>query len=680
MPQQRNGRVVIKFDSNECSDLDGLKTKEWLVTNGLGGYASGTIASMNTRRYHGLLVASMEAPLGRLVLLSQLEDTLIVDGARFPLSTNLYSENIVHPSGYLNLVGFRLDPDPVFTYSNGGWEITRTVSMVQGQNTTIIEYALGKRGSGKHFFLEVRPLIAFRGYHAATHENQAINRWVDQGNGTLTLQPYQGLPKLHIAHDPAEVQVDGYWYREFEYEREKERGLDHKEDLFSPLLLTTSLDSENCFSLIASTELQPISRLAQYKQVDVARGWKSPNTANQGSGRSDLNSLLEKAAGQFTITRTPFTSTIAGYHWFGDWGRDTMISLPGLMLATGKHELAREILLHYVQFIDGGMLPNRFPDAGEQPEYNTVDATLWFFEAIRQYVAYENCPTWRSQATALLEEHLYVPLKEIIRFHVEGTRFGIHADEQGFLWAGDPSTQLTWMDAKDGDVAFTPRHGRPVEIQALWYNALRTIASFGVLLGDQNAVEDYNALADRLQNNFLRVFWNEQRGCLFDVARGEERDASLRPNQIFTVSLHYPLIIGKPAAQVIQRVEEELLTPYGLRTLSRDDHQYRGSYEGDGWSRDGAYHQGTVWPWLAGPFFFAKLAVSESPAATMSEIERWLDGFTPHLRDAGLGQVSEIFEGDHPFFPRGCIAQAWSVAEILRLASRVAAETPGDHE
>ena len=660
---------MIKFDSKECSDLDCLKAKEWLVTNGLGGYASSTVAGMNTRRYHGLLVASMDPPLGRLVLLSQLEDTLVVDGGRFPLSTNLYSQSVVHPSGYLNLVGFRLDPDPVFTFSNGEWEITRTISMVQGQNATIIEYALGKRGSGKHFSLEVRPFIAFRGYHATTHENQAINHAVEQGDGILTLQPYQGLPKLHLAHDPAEVQVDGYWYRRFEYERERERGLDHEEDLFSPLLLTADLDSEGCFSLIASTELQPISRLAQYKQVDLTRGWKSPIPADEKSVRSDLISLLERAAGQFTITRTPFISTIAGYHWFGDWGRDTMISLPGLMLATGKHELAREILLHYVQFVDRGMLPNRFPDAGEKPEYNTVDATLWFFEAIRQYIFYENCPTWRSQATTLLKEHLYVPLKEIIRFHREGTRYGIHADEQGFLWAGDPGTQLTWMDAKDGDVAFTPRHGRPVEIQALWYNALRTIASFALLLGDHGAAEEYDALADRLKQNFLGVFWNEQRGCLFDVARGDGRDASLRPNQIFSVSLHYPLLTGQPAARVIQRVEEELLTPYGLRTLSRDDPQYRGRYQGDGWSRDSAYHQGTVWPWLVGPFFFAKLAVSESSAATMSEIERWLDGFTPHLRDAGLGQVSEIFDGDHPFCPRGCIAQAWSVAEILRLAN-----------
>ena len=218
-----------------------------------------------------------------------------------------------------------------------------------------------------------------------------------------------------------------------------------------------------------------------------------------------------------------------------------------------------------------------------------------------------------------------------------------------------------------------PRHGRPVEIQALWYNALRTIASFGTLLGDQGAADEYNCLADRLRDNFPGVFWNEQRGCLFDVVRSDERDASLRPNQIFTVSLHYPILSGQPAVRVIQRVEEELLTPYGLRTLSRDDDQYRGSYQGDGWSRDSAYHQGTVWPWLVAPFFFAKLAVSVSPAATMSEIEAWLDGFAPHLRDAGLGQVSEIFDGDYPYSPRGCIAQAWSVAELLRLATHVAA-------
>jgi predicted glycogen debranching enzyme len=663
---------VIRFDQNDFPELSSITSREWLITNGLGGYGSGTVAGMNTRRYHGLLVVPT-ASAKRIVLLSQLEDVLVVDGVRFALSTNRYQENVVHPSGYLNLIEFRLDPHPIFTYGNGDWEISREIFMIAGENTTIARYTLGAMSVRKNVFLEVRPLIAFRDYHATTHENEAINRDIQQGNGILTLQPYAGLPKLYFAHDPAEVQVDGYWYRSFEYERERERGLDYHEDLFSPLVLTANIGADERFTLIASTSPQSTSGLESQQNSGGAS--KSSSRGLPEFGRADLVALLKQAADQFVTTRTKITSTlpsiIAGYHWFGEWGRDTMIAMPGLLLATERPELAKEILLQYVQYIDQGMLPNRFPDASDQPEYNTVDATLWFFEAIRQYVSYQKSAQWRSDAATLLQDQLYDPLKEIVRHHLEGTRYGIHADEDGFLWAGDASTQLTWMDAKDGDVTFTPRHGRAVEIQALWYNALRTLASFGLLLGDHQSADEYNSIADRLRKNFLGVFWNAQRGCLFDVARGDETDAALRPNQIFAVSLRHPLISGDTASQVVKVVEDSLLTPFGLRTLSPDNPQYKAHYEGDPWHRDSAYHQGTVWPWLAGPFFCAKLAVSDSPAATLREIDTWLNGFSSHLRDAGVGQISEIFDGDPPFSPRGCIAQAWSVAEILRLAKRV---------
>ncbi len=318
--------------------------------------------------------------------------------------------------------------------------------------------------------------------------------------------------------------------------------------------------------------------------------------------------------------------------------------------------------------MDGGMLPNRFPDAGDKPEYNTVDATLWFFEAIRQYVNYRKDDSWRSEVTELLRESLYAPLQEIIRNHVSGTRYGIHTDENGFLWAGDSSTQLTWMDAKVGDTAITPRHGRPVEIQALWYNALCTLAEFATLLDDSPAFESYTSMAVKLKSNFLDVFWNPTQACLFDVVGEGGADDSLRPNQIFATSLRYPLVSGDQARQIIAAVESELLTPYGLRTLSSVDRHYKGEYQGGVWSRDSAYHQGTVWPWLAGAFFSAKLAVSESPEAVLEEIDLWLQTFAGHLHDAGVGQISEIFDGDYPHCPRGCIAQAWSVAEILNLA------------
>jgi predicted glycogen debranching enzyme len=322
------------------------------------------------------------------------------------------------------------------------------------------------------------------------------------------------------------------------------------------------------------------------------------------------------------------------------------------------------------------MLPNRFPDAGDEPEYNTVDATLWYFEAIRQYVAYRDDEAWRADALDLLRDSLYAALQSIVSGHLAGTRYGIHIDQNGFLWAGDASTQLTWMDAKVGDTAFTPRSGRAVEIQALWHNALRTLAHFAHLLGDESSATSYTELADKLQANFEGVFWNEELGFLNDVAGEHGYDGSLRPNQIFAVSLHYPLLTGDRARRVVEAVERELLTPYGLRTLSPKDSRYRGCYEGGVWARDSAYHQGTVWPWLIGPFFFAKLRAYASSAEVFSQIKGWLKIFSAHLREAGLGQVSEILDGDPPYTPRGCIAQAWSVSEILRLANHVSKRSP----
>jgi predicted glycogen debranching enzyme len=630
---------------------------------------------MNTRRYHGLLVAATLPPLGRLVMLSQLEDALVIGDARYSLSTNLYRGNVVHPSGYLNLVDFRLEPNPVFTYGNGKWEIVKKIWMVYGQNTSVIEYTVNGLDTSDETYLEIRPLIAFRDYHGTTHENEALNRTVDQQDGVVAIQPYASLPKLYLAHDPAVVQPDGYWYRSFEYEQERERGLDYSEDLFSPLMIRASLRERSSFAIIASTDNQSVANLKHFKYAAARRESLSLYNFRAEYGRSELIPTLYKAADQFIVTRAPFKTVIAGYHWFGDWGRDTMIALPGLLLATDQPGLAKEIFLQYVRYLDAGMLPNRFPDAGDKPEYNTVDATLWFFEAIRQYVHYRPDAVWRAEAVSLLRETLYDPLKEIVHCHVNGTRYGIRVDEDGFLWAGDSSTQLTWMDAKVGDVAITPRFGRPVEIQALWHNALCTLAEFGSLLGDEEASKTYTSMAEKLRTNFMSVFWNPQQKCLFDVAGDGGVDDSLRPNQIFAISLRYPLISGEIARQVLAAVEEELLTPYGLRTLSSGDHHYKGTYQGDIWSRDGAYHQGTVWPWLSGAFFSSKLAVSESPDTVLDEIDRWLEVFETHLREAGVGQISEIFDGNYPHCPRGCIAQAWSVAEILNLA-KLAAKHP----
>lgn len=658
---------MIAFDQPACNDLASATHREWLVTNGIGGYASSTIAGMNTRRYHGLLIAATKPPLGRFVLLSQLEDAITVNGVRFDLSTNMYAGDVVHPQGYLHLIRFELEPHPTFIYAHADWELRKSIFMLDGENTTVIDYAFTHNSAAHTASLEVRPLIAFRDYHGSTHENSAINPTLARTDGCIAITPYPDLPTLYIAHDPAEIDTAAFWYRNFEYSVERARGLDHNEDLFSPFAFRLDIKPGEHFSLIASTE--PRSTAALPARPPATTG----SVSAQPFTRADLIPTLRRAAEQFIATRAPHKTVLAGFHWFGDWGRDTMISLPGLLLTTGQPDIAREILLQFVRYVDAGMLPNRFPDMGETPEYNTVDATLWFFEAIRQYVAFRSDADWRAHALTLLRDSLYTPLKDIIHAHIAGTRFGIHADEQGFLWAGNSGTQLTWMDARVGDIAITPRFGRPVEIQALWFNALRTLEAFARLLADDSTATLCADLAGKLQSNFESIFWNEELGFLNDVAGDGGNDTSLRPNQVFAISLHHPLLTGERARRVLAAVERDLLTPVGLRTLSPHDPHYSGACDGDVWSRDSAYHQGTVWPWLIGAFFEAKLRVADSQPAVLAEIDAWLNAFSAHLREAGLGQVSEIFDGDAPHTPRGCIAQAWSVSEVLRLATIVEA-------
>jgi len=353
-----------------------------------------------------------------------------------------------------------------------------------------------------------------------------------------------------------------------------------------------------------------------------------------------------------------------------------MIALPGLLLSTNQPETAKEILLEFLKYVDGGMLPNRFPDQGETPEYNTVDATLWFFEAIWQYLNYYKDCELKETAWHLIEWTFYPVLKNIADLHISGTRYGIHADQEGFLWAGAGSTQLTWMDAKVGDIAITSRTGRPVEIQALWYNALKILEEFGREFNDNATADRYAQIAATLKERFDAVFWNEEKRCLFDVVGDCSTDASVRPNQVIAISLRHSLIESEKARAVLAVAERDLLTPYGLRTLSPSDVGYRGRYEGDVWSRDSSYHQGTVWPWLIGPYFAAKLKYSQDSTAVIEDAKAWLQRFSVHFSEAGLGQVSEIFDGDAPHRACGCIAQAWSVSELLRLAKLVEQGSP----
>ena len=644
---------MIEFGREICGNLDSALSREWLESNGLGGFASSTIPGLNTRRYHGLLTAATRPPAGRMLLLSKLEETLFLGDQRYELSANQYP-GAVHPQGYRFLKRFRLDPFPVFTYAVEGVELEKSVFMVQGENATVVEYRL-LGSAADDCKLELRPLIAFRDYHSTTHENSDINTAVESAPGLATLTPYSGLPALHLAHNAASLDATGFWCRNFEYAVERERGLDFTEDLFSPCALTFEMGARKPATVIASTEVRAAGNAAAFRRAEVARRRAIRAAAPV---KNPLVEDLCAAADQFLVARGDQYTVIAGYPWFCDWGRDTMIALPGLTLTTGRPEIARGILLTFAQHVDRGMLPNRFPDAGEQPEYNTVDATLWFFEAVRSYLEH-------TGDFDFIREHLYAVLTDILAWHFRGTRHGIKVDPGGLLASGEPGVQLTWMDARVGDWVVTPRHGKPVEIQALWYNALCVMEELAQKFDDHAGENHCKAAAAMARWSFNRFFWNEQAGCLYDVVNGGPSDASIRPNQILAASLHHSMLTEERARSVVEVVERELLTPRGLRTLSPSDPRYAPHYQGDARSRDSVYHQGTVWPWLMGPFITAYMKV-HPPRTARPKMAAWLEDFAQHLSEAGLGQVSEIFDADLPYTPRGCYAQAWSVAELLR--------------
>jgi predicted glycogen debranching enzyme len=648
---------MIRFGEDVCCNLDVALRREWIETNGIGGFASGTMNGCNTRRYHGLLIAATKPPVGRFVLLSRVEETVILNGHAYELGTNRYP-GVIHPQGFQYLKQFRLDPFPTFTFCVDGIEIEKTLFMVQGENTTVLEYRVSGLATSASLQLELRPLIAFRDYHSLTHANAAIDGGIDVKGEQTRVSPYPGLPSLYFANNAERIEIIGQWYRNFEYDAERERGLDFQEDLFNPCAFHFDLTSGSQATVIASTEPRKATASEEYRQREIAR---RNEIAQRSAVNDDFVRSLTAVADQYIVSRGEQKTVIAGYHWFSDWGRDTMIALPGLTLPTKRYDVARSILRTFAQHVDQGMLPNRFPDAGETPEYNTVDATLWFFEAIRAYLAY-------TDDLAFVEKELYGVLAEIINWHLRGTRFGIKVDSAGLLNSGEAGVQLTWMDAKVGEWVVTPRRGKPVEIQALWYNAICFMEEIATRLGDDSARKRYDSMSTLTKWSFNHLLWNEKGGYLYDVVNGGPPDASIRPNQILAVSLPHSMLSPERAKQVVSIVQEHLLTPFGLRSLAPSDPRYRGRYTGDGVSRDGAYHQGTVWPWLMGPFITAYMRVNGGSDAARRQAGKWLAPLKEHLSYAGLGHISEIFEGDAPHRPVGCIAQAWSVAEVLRAA------------
>lgn len=648
---------MIEFDQSICADFGAASSREWLETNGIGGFASGTISGVNTRRYHGIFTPATDPPLGRITMLSKLEETLHIGEGAYELSSNQYPGR-VHPQGFRYLKSFKLDPFPVWTFAMDGVEIEKKIFMIHESNAVVCTWQAKRinRGDRRPLALDVRPLLSFVDYHHLQHATPEFSGDYDEIGETISMRPVGDRSPIFFRHTGAAVDSTGYWYRDFEYAIELERGFDYREDLFQPF----SLKFENVkrVSVLVSTEQVERFDPTKLERAEVKRRSSLARTA---SAKNDFETELARAADQFLVRRGEGHTIIAGYPWFSDWGRDTMIALNGLTLATNRPEIARGILLEFSKHISQGMLPNRFPDAGSEAEYNTVDATLWYFEAIRAYIAATNDLTF-------VRDELYEKLADIIVWHLRGTRYKIHVDTDGLLYAGEPGVQLTWMDAKIGDLVITPRTGKAVEIQALWYNALRIVQDLAASFGDMEDQARYSAMAELAKLSFNALFWNESEECLYDVVSNGDRDASIRPNQIFAASLSYSMLDEERTKKVVDKVEAELLTPVGLRSLSPRDPRYIPIYIGPPFERDSAYHQGTVWAWLIGGFVDAYRRAYPESEGRVADI---LTGFESHLHEAGLGQISEIFDADPPHAPRGCFAQAWSVAEVLRVSKKV---------
>jgi predicted glycogen debranching enzyme len=642
--------MQLKKDKTTLQNLKEALQHEWLETNGLGGWASSSITGCNTRRYHGLLVASIVPPAERMALLSKLDETIILNDQRFELGVNDYG-GVIHPNGNQFQASFARDLFPQFMYEAGGVKLRKTIAMVHGENTTLVIYDVIK--AGKQFALEILPLISVRGYHRLMHANNSVRLDADFVEHIFRTKAYDGTPDIYIKVPRSEYHHNPDWYFRFNYEIEKSRGLDFAEDLFTYGRFSVNLSEGDSLGIVISTE-DPASKDAH--ELLAREKLRREKLLNDYERDDTLHQLL-LASDQFIVKRDEDLKTIiAGYHWFTDWGRDTMISLPGLCLSTRRYDDARKILSAFAKSVSQGMLPNRFQDNGEPPEYNNVDGTLWYFIAIHKYL----------QATNDLEfvlRELLPVLKDIIQWHFKGTRYNIHAAEDGLLYSGEKGVQLTWMDAKIGDWVVTPRTGKAVEINALWYNALRIYASVMELSGNKSEATEMNQKAIQTRKSFNEQFWNSEKGYLYDVINDGVRDDSLRPNQLFAISLPFSLVDGDRAESIVKIITEKLYVPVGLRSLPADHPSYTPRYEGDPLKRDSIYHQGTAWSWLLGAYVDALIKTGSEKRLAKDVIKN----FAYHLNEGCIGSVSEIFDAAAPHSPRGCAAQAWGVAEILRV-------------
>ncbi|HKM67703.1 MAG TPA: amylo-alpha-1,6-glucosidase [Candidatus Acidoferrum sp.] len=657
----------VQFGREVLGELELAEGREWLVTNGLGGYASGTAAGTCTRRYHGLLMAALQPPTDRTLLVAGIDETARYAESNFPLATNRWLSGTVAPAGYLQIESFHLEgTKPVWRFALGDALLEKRVWMKQGENTTFVEYTLVRGNAGVD--LEGKILVTYRDFHATTHGDgwQMRIEPVEKG---IRVVAFDGATPFYLRSASATFEPRHEWYRDFFLPAERERGLDDHEDRLMAAVFHARLAVGKKLSLVFSADPKAILDSEQARTLQsnhdmkLFQAWQKRHAKLATTKADDEPGWLWQlvlAADQFVVQRAlpedaEGMSIIAGYPWFCDWGRDTMIAIPGLTLPLGRPEIARKILESFARYVDGGMLPNNFPDRGGIPQYNTIDAALWYFEAVRQYFE-------ATQELDLLKK-LFPVLAAIVDAHVSGTRYNIKVDpKDALLYGGSPEVQLTWMDAKVGDWVVTPRIGKPVEINALWISALNTMAEFARLLARPG--DGYAKLKAKAEKNFQK-FWNPARDCCFDVIDGRDAsaDAALRPNQIFCVSLPVSPLTPSQRKSVVDVVGRELLTSCGLRSLGPGESGYKGKYEGGPRERDAAYHQGTVWGWLLGPYALAHYKVYGDRAGAQS----FLEPLGRNIYTAGLGSISEIFGGDAPFPPKGCFAQAWSVAEVIRV-------------
>jgi predicted glycogen debranching enzyme len=654
---------------------------EWLEPDGLGGYASGTVCGIRTRRYHALLLTATTPPTGRVVLVNGFDAWVQTASGAYALSSQDYTPGVTHPDGAQRMHSFEWDPWPRWRFRlEDGTEIEQELFVPKGYSAVAVSWRLakqavrrvaGKKGGAQGdagVALSVRPLLSGRDYHALHRENGSFSFQPDEdasrspeapnsrGEIRLIWRPYPKLPSIVVvANGSYEHQPD--WYRSFLYEQERERGLESTEDLATPGIFRWDLTKGDAVWLLAAEVPggQPVPTLSP-----VVESFKKLRSTEQARRRK-FPPGLPRSADAYLVRRGQGLTIVAGYPWFTDWGRDTFISLRGLCLATGRLDVAKDILLEWSGTVSEGMLPNRFPDRGEAPEYNSVDASLWYIIAVHDFLQASRTQSVKVPAGTV--DLLRATAEEILASYTRGTRYQIKLDQDGLLAAGEPGVQLTWMDAKIGDYVVTPRIGKPVEVQALWLNALLIASEWS---------DRWKGVFERGRESFRSRFWSED-GYLYDVVDCNHQpgtvDPAFRPNQILAIGgLPAALLEGEQARGVVEAVEARLWTPLGLRSLAPSEPGYHPYYRGTLSERDGAYHQGVVWPWLVGPFVEAWLRVRGGTRKAMSEARtRFLPPLQSHLEEAGLGHISEITDAEPPFTPRGCPFQAWSVGEALRL-------------